>query len=344
MLYWHFGQRRTGTTSLQTALVVNQERLAEVGLVYPDAWRVPGLAGFSTHHGLTEVIESDRDEAPARHFREYLAEHAGESVLLSSEFVEEWIAGPRLEPVLETLAMAQAITPVRGIWTLRRIDEVVGSLALRRVLAGVDSTFPSPAEVPHLAASFSTLLAGMHRVEGALGGAVVYAKYDRDGAHNGQILRAVGLPREVCSQVEGSLARGPRLNPQMTYKGSLALRFRDLISKRCGTAIDEPDLKRALFLGDFTFADDRPCELMGHQVRRALHGRALAAARDHGIDDYVRFFEDDEIEPSAPVSMDPDALTDADLEQLLTYLRAIGERDVESTITRRFRPLDSPTP
>lgn len=341
MLYWHLGLKRTGTTSLQTALVVHQVQLAEAGIVYPEMWRARGLAGYSTHHGLTEVIESSSENAlPVRQFKRYLSEQAGRSVLLSSEFVSEWIAEERREAVLRTISRAQSVMPVTCIWTLRRLDETINSLRLRRVLLGADFAFPTQEDISRIAGTFAAALAGMRSIAEVVHGRVVYVKYAADGAHNGSIMRAVGLPDRIRGSIERGLSSGPRLNPQLTYKGAVALRYRDVISGRSEAAIDELDLRRALFLGEFKFSGDSPCEMLGHEARRALHEGALAAADGHGIGDYVRFFEADAIDARAPVELDPDALTDEDLARLGSYVRGLKLEHVDLAIRRGYMARD----
>src|ERR1051326_8825826 len=161
MLYWHLGQKRTGTTSLQTALVTHQEQLADVGLIYPEEWRSRDPVGYSTHHGLAEVMQStDDDSLPVRHFREYLATHDDKSVLFSSEFVSDWIAGEKCDSVLRTIALAQSLMPVSCIWTMRRLDESINSLLLRRALLGLDFAAPRWEDVQRLSASFAAALEG----------------------------------------------------------------------------------------------------------------------------------------------------------------------------------------
>lgn len=337
MLYWHLGLKRTGTTSLQTALVVHQERLAEAGIVYPQEWRTQGFAGYSTHQGLTEVVAASAEDAsPVLHFREYLSAHADRSVILSSEFVSGWLTDEKRDAVLRTLSWATEVMPVSCIWTLRRLDDQLNSLCLRRALLGIDLTFPSQEDVSGIVESFSELLAGMRSIEEAVG-RVAYVKYKAAGAHNGEILREMGVPDGLRCLIEGSLECGPRLNPQLTYKGAVALYYRDLLGERAGVALSGPDLQRALFLGEFRFDDDKPCELIGSEVRATLHERALTAARQHRLDAYPAFFENDGIEAGPPIVLDPDALTDADLEGLVSYLGEQTQRDIDTAIRQGYR-------
>src|ERR1044072_7414086 len=247
MLYWHLGMKRTATTSLQTALVAHQAELAEAGIIYPEEWRSEDPIGYPTHDGLTAVIEaSDRESPPAPHFREYLSGHVGSSVLLSSEFVSDRLADSP-DAVLRALSLAQSTMPVTCIWTLRRLDDQVSSLCLRRALLGTGFVFLDKAAVPRIGAQLAAVLAGMSAVEDSVDGRVAYLKYQRDGSHNGKILAALRLPGDLRHEVEATLDHGPRLTPQVTYKSAVAMRHAAELSARYGTAINGLELRRALF-------------------------------------------------------------------------------------------------
>lgn len=337
MLYWHLGLKRTSTTSLQTALVVRQGELREAGLIYPDDWRKNDLAGYSTHQGLCEVFEtSDENAPPVRHFREYLGSHNDRSILLSSEFATEWLGASKRDAALRTISLAQAIMPVTCMWTLRRLDDRINSQCLRWALLGMDVFSPEPEDVPGIAASFADALIGLRHIEELTDEPVVYAKYTPDGMHNEELLRAIRLPIDVRRSVESALRDGPRLNPQLTLKAATVLSHFDTFAARMGTNVDWLDLQRAFFLGEFKFSADQPCELMGREVRRALHEEALHAARKQGLDEYVEFFEDDEIDSGPPVVLTPDVLSDQDLEELVDHLQTRQPRDVDSFFARGY--------
>ena len=337
MLYWHLGLKRTGTTSLQTALVTHERLLASAGVVYPAEWRVSGLAGLATHQGLVEVFAARGGDDPAvRGFEGYLHDHADDSVLLSSEFVGDWLAGGKLEFALRAFERARAVVPVRCIWTLRRFDEMVGSHRLRRALLGRDLVPPTEAEASELIRSFAASLAGMRRVEAAAGSPATYLKYAASGAHNAEILSAMELPAVLRRPIEAALADGPRLNRQLTHKGAIAMVCRDEIAERLGRPIDRSTLQRALFVGDFEFEDDGPCELMGGELRAKLHEGALGAARECGMSRYVDFFDADRIESGTPVALDAGILTDRDIRRLAEHLEAPEQADIDRAVFSRY--------
>ncbi|HET8863124.1 MAG TPA: hypothetical protein VFM94_07730 [Solirubrobacterales bacterium] len=323
---------------MQTALVIHQDQLAQAGLIYPEEWRSQDPVGYSTHHGLAEVIQADGDSPPVRHFQKYLATHQDKSVLFSSEFLSDWIADAKCDSVLRTLALAQSLVPVACIWTMRRLDESINSLLLRRALLGSGLAAPGWEDVRQLSASFAAALEGMRRIEDLIERPVVYLRYSPEGSHNSEILREVQLPPRVRRSIESALGRGPRLNAQLTHKEAAALQHHRVISERSGFPVSPFELQRAFFLGEFEFDDDEPYELMDDGIRRALHEEALAAARKAGADEYVRFFENDRIHACAPTTLHPGALSDADLERLVDYLRPRRPEDLDAAIRRGYRP------
>jgi hypothetical protein len=162
----------------------------------------------------------------------------------------------------------------------------------------------------------------MRRVEEEVDGDVVYVKYDSMGAHHDKLLRAFGIANSAAEDIRDSLERGPRLNVSLSHKQAATLANRETLSARTGVELDEAALRRAFGPGeDFEFEEDWRCELIGEDVRRRLHERALEAAHPHGITPYMEYFEDAEIKASiTPGGLDPAILTDEDLERLMAHL------------------------
>ena len=320
-LYWHLGQKRTGTSSLQAVLASNEHVLAGAGVVYPREWRLEGPLGSPGHHGLGAVVEASPGSEEARAFRRYLEDHRESSLLLSSELATDFLAEPKLEALLRTLELAASIMPVTCIWTLRRLDERINSQRLRRALVGGELIFPRERNVSGILAAFSRSLEGMRRIERVVDGRVQYVRYSPDGSHNEEIMRLAGLPAPLRTALQMEIDSGPRLNAQLTHKGALAVCFRPRIERRAAVRIDSSELLSALFFGDLEFSGDRPCELMGDELRRTLHEGALAAARRVRVDRYVEFFAAEQPEPCAPVTMDERLFGDDDVRRLVECLR-----------------------
>jgi hypothetical protein len=126
MIYLHCGWPKTGTTSLQAAIVKHQRGLADTGIAYPDDWRPDGA---DAHYGLAEVLRAARrGDAGFGMFEEWLCEYSGDDVVLSSEGLTNWLLKEeKFEVLLQFVRAAQSVAPVRCVWTLRRFDAMVHS-------------------------------------------------------------------------------------------------------------------------------------------------------------------------------------------------------------------------
>lgn len=311
MLYLHCGWARTSTTSLQAALFDHRERLAAAGVVFPEKWLTKARP---THYGLSELLEASmQSDEPFDEFKAFLELHPDRDVLFSAEAITTWLlSNEKQEALLRFLAAARQVVPTRCIWTLRRLDDGIRSLYLRRLALGIELRPPREhfEEIPELNMFFD----GMCGVDEAATD-VVYVKYDSSGAHNEELLRAFGIPDEASSAIREQLD-GPRLNSSITHKQAVVLLNLDALSARAGVELDQAALRKAFMSGNLTFEEDWRCELVDGGARRALHERVLAVARAQGLAPYVEFFGDAEIAASPPVELGPDTITDEDLERL----------------------------
>jgi hypothetical protein len=314
VLYLHGGLPRTGTSSLQSALFECRGQLADAGMVYPDNW--PGNGGIA-HHELYELVVSWLGpEGEIDTTKRFLAEHSDRAVLLSTESLATHLQYEgRLEPLLEFLAAVQEVMPVRCVWCLRRFDRMVSSLHLLGLWHGVGP--PSRSEVLAHACRLDYLFAGFRAVEEAIGGNVVYVRYDSNGTHNDELLRAFNIPADVATTIRQALEEEPRQNASPSRKTAIALTNRGVL-ETAGIRIDEATLK-AMRHGQFEFQEDGSCELLEFDVRRDLHEQALTAARKHGVTAYTDFFEDTEVDASVANALEPDALTAEDLRRLAAH-------------------------
>lgn len=319
MLYLHCGWPRTSTTTLQFALFEHRDQLAEAGVVFPETWLAEEMP---THNELVKALNASgqRGNRDVEEFRGFLSDHADRDMILSAEFIaSELLYEKRQDALLALLSMAREVVPVTCLWTMRRFDCLVRSLYLRRMVFGRE--LPSPDEHTTRIRDLSTFFAGMRRVSDAVDGQVVHVKYDSRGTHNLELLRVLGLPSDVESPIRERLERGPRFNASVGHKGAVALLNLDALSARAGVELDAGAMRDAFHRGEFVFEEERRCELVGGDARRALHERALAAARQEGVSPYVDFFGSEEIESSS-VDLGLDALTDDEVRQLVARFGA----------------------
>lgn len=323
MVYLHCGWPKTGTSSIQAALVRNRRLLEEAGFVYPERWR-RDLDG--SHNNLVELLRANRDSGAGfdevTHFlRKYGSD--GKDILLSSEILSTWLlrSNDRAEAVLNLLAAIRKIAPLRCVWTLRRFDEMIVSLSVQLMLAGLRSErslerFLGGPKAEH------RLFAGMRAVERVGADEIAYIKYEPTGGHGSKLLCALGLSAETAAEVGRRFDSAPRLNASRTHKQMAAVLNADAVAARLGATVKAKSIIHAVDREGFRFDDDRACTPLGPEGRRNLHERALAAAAEHGISQYVRFFANERVNGApAATSLGGEALTDADLNRLAKHLR-----------------------
>lgn len=320
MLYVHGGLVRTGTTSLQTALVAHEADLAATGILYPERWRLPGGVN---HHRVIELLSSGDPERARQGFRNDLEMLSSSAVLISSESLSYKLAGPSRDSVLRLLGEARQALPVTTIWTLRNLVDVLGSLYLRQIIVNHTDP-PPPNRFLRESTAFprwpETSFLGLRTIAERFD--TVLLRYERDGAHQAELLKAIGTPPALVASIVGQMQREPRLNVRLSHKGAVAILNAERISARAGVSLDRQGLGRLFFRDEFRFEDDGPCRLFDPAIERELHERALAAARRCGFRPYVDFFAEDQLDGGAPASTDPEVLSDGDLERLAEALRA----------------------
>jgi hypothetical protein len=318
MLYLHCGWPRTATTTLQTALLRNRERLAEVGIVYPEKWR--SHTGNPTHHGIIEMLRPAPDGSPKAtdELKQFLIAHRDEQVLLSAEGLTTSLVVKRRENGLPRLIeVAGEMTTVRCVWSMRRVDDSSISTYLLRLRRHSD--FPSVEAFLAKRPAPDRLFAGMRAVEETLAGNAVYVKYERGGAHMAALLNAFDVPEPVRGEILTQL-EGERLNGSLTYKQATAIVHRDVLSTRAGVELDFPSLRRAF--REFRFERDWRFEPVGSDVRQRLHEQALTSARRQDFVPYIELFGEVEIPPSSPTPTNPDAIDVDDLARLVEHVRS----------------------
>lgn len=316
MIYLHCGWPKTGTTSLQTTLATQRERLLEAGVIYPDRW---AKNGDVTHNGLTDLLTASLDDDTLLdEVKDTLAGYAGRDVLLSSEsLMIAMISEELFEALLRFLEAAEELAPVTCAWTLRRADETVHSFSLQALPRIVESQTPAQfvARV-RLARAFSS----MRRLEDAMEGRVIYVKYDRRGGHNAALLRSFGLRQELADALAWQVEEAPPLNVGRSRKQLATALNANTISARVGGPLDRAALFAAFDRGELRFEDDGPCELAGRDLRLRLHEQALEDARDCGFTPYLDFFESERVgEYPPPSSLELESLSDEDLRRVKAF-------------------------
>jgi hypothetical protein len=281
MLYIHGGWPKTGTTSLQAALVRQRGALTAAGIVYPDWW----MDGAS-HNGLAHMLhDADRLDAALADFDRFLAAQDGSDVLFSSESLFFFLKEERTQrPLLRLLETAARRAPVKVAWTVRRVDDLLRSLYGHLTIAGVDLTPPET-----LAEEFrpEPLLAGLRAVEAVA--EVGYVEYDA-GGHETELLAELGVPADAAAAIEEDLRANPRLNVGLSEKQAAVVLAPEARAKWADGMADKSTLLKAFRRGELQFEDDRHWELIGEGPGRRLHEKMLRASLESGFEPYPRFF------------------------------------------------------
>jgi hypothetical protein len=317
MLYLHCGWPRTGTTSLQANLSRQRDRLAAAGTVYPDVWL---SAESLSHHGIARFADGTAESRARRaEFTDYLAARSRQDVLLSAEGTASWLRSDDTRgPLLELLAAAGEVTPVRCVWVLRRVDRLLESLYLLKLLLGRDP--PPPPRYFEQAGFLRSLFPAMAALEAVPGVEVRYVRYDPGGAHNRELLGALGVAETLAAEIAAGLERGRRLYTSISHKQAVTIANRDALSAALGGDLGTEALFRAFKREGLSFDGDRPCELVDAGLGRRAHERALVTAREHGIHAYAEFFAGAEIRPRSTTPLDIEAVGEDDLRRLADHL------------------------
>lgn len=321
MLYLHCGWLKTGTSSLQDVLYRHREELAAAGVVYPERWMSPT---GSNHHGIAEMLSADRaSSAGFGEFTRFLASQteAGRDVVVSVEELTNWLLDDeRVEVFRRFLAAARRVAPVRCIWTLRRLDEALGSLYRWHAMLG--ARLPPPDRFFEGFDRFRDLFSGMRVLaEEPLDG-ISYIRYATSGLHQEEVLRNLRLPDSLLAVLLVELTDTPRLNVALSHKQAVAMLCADSLAEQTGMRLDTVSMRKLFAEEGFEFEQDGRWQLVGGDVADALHARALAESARHGFPTYAAFFSCETVPDARPSPIAPDVLDDEDLRRLVERLRA----------------------
>jgi len=315
-LYLHCGLPHTGTTSLQVALSKHRDQLAEAGIDYPERRRLGG----DWHSEVVALLNAgDGGVSRIDRFLDYLSSKEDRAVLISDEVLSRWLLPVERASLIDLLRVVQGSSPVVCLWTLRRADRWIRSRYTYLLSTG-RATAPLAEYSREYLNRPGEAFAGFREVGAALEREIAFSRYDASGAHHREILRTIGAPSSLCAEIDASLRAGPRRNRALSQKMAAVLLHRQAISARVGVELPAARLQQLFRSGEFSFADDAPCEPMDADIGDAIHAKALQSAVDAGFDRYPQFFGDAGIEPRTPVSLAPDVVSDGDLDRLVDHL------------------------
>lgn len=296
------------------------------GTIYPEQW---SRNGDDSHNEVMRLLRPGHESGGQfQELTDLIETHADRHVLISSESLTTCMLRDEMcDALLAMIGSIQRLAPVNAVWTLRRLDAATHSFYVQMLLAGItaDTSAKFMEQVSH-----ERMFANMRRLE-ELVDDVTYVKYRPQGAHNLSLLRAFGLPDELCDRVNEAIRSSRRLNISYTHKQLAAVVNAQELSRRAGITLTREMLVEVFDRRSFRFEEDRPCELAGAMMRRELQERALECARSAGVSAYCDFFGASEID-AFPVSgrLVAEDLGDEDLDRLLTHLSQRSNREAVS--------------
>lgn len=132
-LFVHIGPHKTGTTSIQSFLSSNYEKLAESGILYPKSGRWKDERLWPMHHPMALSILDGNNNEFIRHIRgmkEEIQESQAHTIVLSTEVLSRETAGQALyEKLMGVFPKAKR----NWILYLRKQDELLMSIYSERV-------------------------------------------------------------------------------------------------------------------------------------------------------------------------------------------------------------------
>jgi hypothetical protein len=312
----HIGMPKTGTTALQGYLSDHAAALAQAGVHYP----IEFCGAATAQHGLiVELLERQAFDGPLlTRFKRYLEDHAGASVLISSEAFTNALTYGTIDVLMAWLADCRAITPVRLVMALRRIDTFFESMYLHQTKFGSKSE-PIAAYTEARLYWCPNVFAQIARLQnGGLADEVRLLKYASDAAFQPALLAAMGID----PQVTAALPEVPRVGEKLGFKAQSLLYELDRHFGRHVPDVERRRIIRAFQRRELRFTDDtRDYTVLDRYVELFFRENALRAALQCGVTQYVDYFAADPYVERAVKTLSLDCLTRDDLEALERFLR-----------------------
>lgn len=284
VLYLHIGLPRTGTTSLQTVLARSAPELERAAYLYPEDWRDhEGIA----HHNLgIAVLEGKSGRETSRRFLEYVLLNRQQHIVVSTESLSNGLDRSRFPMLQAFLAACTALVSTTVVVMLRRMDDAVASMYLHELKWG-DKTDSDMDQYALFRLTWITeVFEGLRRLrETSCVTSIAVIPYVDGSDSVVRVLAAMGM-----SDSGISTAQPAKLGRRLGLKAHAALRYLDDWEAELGHPV-RSDIVGLLESGEFTFRDDAyEYDVLGYRTRKYLHGHALQAAKEHGIDPYVDAF------------------------------------------------------
>ena len=316
MLSLHIGLPGTGTTSLQTVLEGSAAVLAEAHTVYPDRWRDWG--GLAHHELASSLLAGENAPAVQDDFLRYLgATRSQRSIVISTEGLSNGLTPQKFPLFRSFLRACASVTPVRLVLTLRRYDAFVSSMYQHQLKWG---QAPNP-DIDRYAALRQSWISGVFKTLGDLRrdgdvASLILVPYVEGADSIALTLDALDLSWLL------SRSRPPaRLGRSIGLKALALLRFFDECAAEDRLPVERRHLVQLFERRRFEFPNEEyGYDILGSDVKRALHEHALSAAGEFGIAEYQKAYGEAVIERSVRQAVDRRLISADDVDRLARYL------------------------
>lgn len=318
MINIHIGLPKTGTTSFQKRVYRNTESLERLGCYYPKEWI---LKNNFAHHSLSLAVLNECDESNARikAFLGYMAAMDDRRVLISSEGFTNCIQPKVLQRFIEYLGACSSITSVSMVLVLRRMDKYLESMYLHSTKVGRQMMGLS-SYVKNMDKWAQNFFSGLSIIEKKHPEIMInYLCHDGKSDILLNIFSALDIGQCWSDANDEKKVHNIRLGAKTQ---AFLLDF-DKIKNDLGISADRLKWINAFEAGKIAF----PGEITNYtllEMSQSAHIRehALDMSRKYGITAYGKYFELDDIDERACISLsDGKLLTKSDFE----YLKSVDE-------------------
>jgi hypothetical protein len=307
----HAGMPKTGTTSLQLRLSDSGSMLAAAGVDYPLNFRDDeGIA----HHRLAHALRGNDatfDEATSA-FVAHLTDSVFQHTIISSEALTNAINGRFILRMMNFLATAAALQPVRLVVVLRPIESFFESMYLHSTKVGdvhtpIDRYLAMRYEWSR---SFFGALTAI-RTAGIIP-SLRLVKFDPTSAFDGHMLTEL----QICHLIQKKMAPARRANEKLSWKAQTILLHLEEVEGAIGSPLPRHKLFREFGTG-IMFQDDLTSyTILSEEQEGYVREGAFSAAYDVGLWEYLTFFNPKRTVSRPRVSLDWNVLTADDLDRL----------------------------
>jgi hypothetical protein len=252
-------------------------------------------------------------------FLDALAGAEASRVLISSEAFINLLTPATLPRFIEFIARCTRHHRIRIVLACRRIDSFMESMYLHSSKVGdMAVSVDDYIERRHYwALNLFARLSALRNF--GLVNSLVFVKYQPSERYAAALLGAL----EIAPAEQQALSLTERVGQRLGAKAQAVLHYLDRYSEMIGCQINRARLVAAFEASKFSFEDEiYDYSVFAKYQRLFFHENALRACWQHGISEYLQFFQHDRLDERRFVRLEPDLLTRLDVEALSGFCLA----------------------